>query len=66
MLPGVDLNELQMTFQAKREELAKRGVPKWKRELVRALQRHMTGGKLVVTSTAHLALPAEGSAAPCV
>lgn len=38
MLPGVDLNELQMTFQAKREELAKRGVPKWKRELVRAMQ----------------------------
>jgi hypothetical protein len=36
--PGVDLNELQMTFQSKREELAKRGVPKWKQEMVRMLR----------------------------
>jgi hypothetical protein len=37
LLSGVDLNELQMTFQSKREALAKRGVPKWKQEMVRVL-----------------------------
>lgn len=33
---GVDLNELQMTYQAKKEELARKGVPQWKQEMVSA------------------------------
>eukprot|EP00878_Enallax_costatus_P032537 GHUV01035765.1.p1 GENE.GHUV01035765.1~~GHUV01035765.1.p1 ORF type:complete len:501 (+),score=142.98 GHUV01035765.1:78-1505(+) len=32
---GVDLNQLQMTYQAKKEELARKGVPQWKQELLK-------------------------------
>lgn len=33
---GVDLNELMMGLQEKREDMARRGVPQWKQEMVRA------------------------------
>ncbi|KAF8073120.1 dnaK [Scenedesmus sp. PABB004] len=32
---GVDLNELQMSLAAKKEELARKGVPQWKQELLK-------------------------------
>jgi molecular chaperone DnaK len=32
---GVDLNELQMTYTAKKEEMAQKGVAKWKQDMVR-------------------------------
>jgi hypothetical protein len=34
---GVDLNEAMMALQEKREDLARRGVPEWKREMVSGL-----------------------------
>jgi hypothetical protein len=33
---GVDLNELQMTYTAKKEEMARKGVAKWKQDMVGA------------------------------
>jgi hypothetical protein len=35
---GVDLNQLQIDYASKREELARRGVPTWKQEMVRGEQ----------------------------
>jgi hypothetical protein len=32
---GVDLNELQMSYAAKKEEMARKGVAKWKQDMVR-------------------------------
>jgi molecular chaperone DnaK len=31
---GLDLNELVMAYQTKKEELARRGVAQWKQEMV--------------------------------
>jgi hypothetical protein len=31
---GVDLNELQMSYAAKKEEMARKGVAKWKQDMV--------------------------------
>jgi hypothetical protein len=49
-MAGVDLNELQMSFQAKREDLARRGVPKWKQELVRGSKAGCASGAGVASS----------------
>lgn len=51
---GMDLNELQMGFAAKKEEMARKGVAKWKQDMVSAADR---GTDSTRTSVAQAWLP---------